>query len=46
MFEFLLGFGIGIIVGIKYNCKPYIDFALYSVIDELKDIRNDFKSSK
>ncbi len=43
MLEFLLGFGFGIIVGTKYNCKPYIDFVLYTVKNTLEDIKSDFK---
>jgi hypothetical protein len=43
MLEFLFGVGVGILVGTKYNCKPYIDFVLNTVKYTLKDIKNDFK---
>jgi|LakMenEpi03Aug12_release.lakeMendotaPanAssembly.Ray.scaffolds.fasta_scaffold2752453_1 hypothetical protein len=43
MLEFLFGFGFGIIIGTKYNCKPYIDFLLYTVKNTLKDIKSDYK---
>lgn len=43
MLEFLFGVGVGILVGTKYNCKPYIDFILNTVKYTLKDIKNDFK---
>jgi hypothetical protein len=43
MLEFLFGVGVGILVGTKYNCKPYIDVVLNTVKYTLKDIKNDFK---
>ena len=43
MLEFLFGVGVGILVGTKYNCKPYIDFILYTVKNTLEDIKSDFK---
>jgi hypothetical protein len=43
MLEFLFGVGVGILVGTKYNCKPYIDILLNTVKYTLKDIKNDFK---
>lgn len=43
MLEFLFGFGLGVFVGTKYNCKPYIDFVLHAVKNTLKDIKSDFK---
>ena len=43
MLEFVFGFGVGVLVGTKYNCKPYIDFVLNTVKYTLKDIKNDFK---
>lgn len=42
MLEFLFGFGLGVFVGTKYNCKPYIDFVLHAVKNTLKDIKSDF----
>jgi hypothetical protein len=26
MWQFLMGFGVGVYVGTKYDCKPTIDF--------------------
>ena len=46
MLEFLLGFGVGIIVGTKYNCKPYVEFVFYTVKNTLEDIKSDFKHEK
>lgn len=46
MLEFLFGFGVGILVGTKYNCKPYVDFILYTIKNTLQDIKSDFNSSK
>jgi len=43
MLEFLFGFGVGILVGTKYNCKPYVDFLLYTIRNTLEDIKSDFK---
>jgi hypothetical protein len=43
MLEFLLGFGVGIFVGTKYNCKPYVEFVLYTIRNTLEDIKSDFK---
>jgi len=43
MLEFLFGFGVGILVGTKYNCKPYVEFVLYTIRNTLQDIKNDFK---
>jgi hypothetical protein len=43
MLEFLLGFGLGVLFGTKYNCKPYIDVVLNTVKYTLKDIKSDFK---
>ena len=43
MLEFLLGFGVGIFVGTKYNCKPYVEFVLYTIRNTLQDIKSDFK---
>ena len=43
MLEFLFGVGVGILIGTKYNCKPYIDVVLNTVKYTLKDIKNDFK---
>ena len=46
MLEFLFGFGVGIVIGTKYNCKPYIEFVLYTVKNTLKDIKNDINSPR
>lgn len=46
MLEFLFGFGFGIMIGTKYNCKPYIDLILYTVKNTLQDIKKDFKCEK
>jgi hypothetical protein len=46
MLEFLFGFGVGILVGTKYNCKPYVEFVLYTIRNTLQDIKNDFKHEK
>jgi hypothetical protein len=46
MLEFLFGFGIGIIVGTKCNCRPYVDFVFYTVKNTLEDIKSDFKHEK
>ena len=46
MLEFLLGFGVGILVGTKYNCKPYVEFVFYTVKNTLEDIKSDFKHEK
>ena len=43
MLEFLFGVGVGILVGTKYNCKPYVEFVLYTIRNTLQDIKNDFK---
>jgi hypothetical protein len=43
MLEFLFGFGFGLVIGTKYNCRPYIDFILYTVKNTLEDIKSDFK---
>ena len=46
MLEFLFGFGVGIVIGTKYNCKPYIEFVLHTVKNTLKDIKNDIHSPR
>ena len=46
MLEFLFGFGVGILVGTKYNCKPYVEVVLYTIRNTLQDIKNDFKHEK
>ncbi len=46
MLEFLFGFGVGLIIGTKYNCTPYIDFVFYTVKNTLEDIKSDFKDEK
>ena len=46
MLEFLFGVGVGILIGTKYNCKPYIDVVLNTVKYTLKDIKNDFKHER
>ena len=46
MLEFLFGFGFGIMIGTKYNCKPYIEFVFYTIKNTLDDIKNDFKHEK
>ncbi len=43
MLEFLFGFGFGIMIGTKYNCKPYVEFVLYTIRNTLQDIKSDFK---
>ena len=43
MLEFLFGFGVGIFIGTKYNCKPYVEFVLYTIRNTLEDIKSDFK---
>ena len=43
MLEFVFGFGVGVLVGTKYNCKPYVEFVLYTIKNTLNDIKNDFK---
>ena len=43
MLEFLFGVGVGILIGTKYNCKPYVEFVLYTIKNTLNDIKNDFK---
>ena len=46
MLEFLFGVGVGILVGTKYNCKPYIDFVFYTIKNTLEDIKNDIHSPR
>ena len=46
MLEFLFGVGVGILVGTKYNCKPYVEFVLYTIRNTLQDIKNDFNHKK
>ena len=46
MLEFLFGFGFGIMIGTKYNCKPYIEFVFYTIKNTLDDIKKDFKHEK
>jgi hypothetical protein len=46
MLEFIFGFGVGVLVGTKYNCKPYVEFVLYTIKNTLNDIKNDFKHEK
>ncbi len=43
MLEFIFGFGVGVLVGTKYNCKPYVEFVLYTIRNTLQDIKSDFK---
>ena len=46
MLEFLVGFGVGIFIGTKYNCKPYVEFVLYTIRNTLQEIKHDFKHEK
>ena len=46
MLEFLFGLGVGIIVGTKCNCNPYIDFVFYTIKNTLEDIKNDINSPR
>jgi hypothetical protein len=46
MLEFLFGFGVGIMIGTKCNCNPYIDFIFYTIKNTLEDVKNDIKSPR